>query len=130
MVQRRNDSYEVEAVVEERVSHHVTLDKGNARVRETGSSSARDGAIVGVNRDNLFAVLSKPPSEQAGAATNIQSTPRTRRNRTQHEIVVVNIVIPRPRVHALPLLPTHRIASWPCRRFGELLTVRNTQTRI
>ncbi len=117
MVQRRNDSYEIETVVEERASHHVTLYKVNARVRETGSSSAGDGAIVGINRDNLFTVLSKPPSEQAGTTTNIESTPRTRRNRTQHEIVVVNIVVPRPRVHALLFLPTNRLATWlPCRR--------------
>jgi hypothetical protein len=53
------------------VSHHVTLDKGNAMVRRTGSSSARDDAVIDVNRDNLFAMLGKPPSEQSCAASNV-----------------------------------------------------------
>jgi hypothetical protein len=119
MVQRRNGCDEIEAVVGERVSHHITLDKGNARVRRTGSSSARDDAMVGINRDDLLAMFSKPTSEQACAASDVESTPGARRNRTQYEIVIVNIVIPWTLTHALLIVAQ----SSTCHLAGLSITV-------
>ncbi len=99
VVQYRNGGDEIEAAVDERVGHRVTLDKGDPRVRQAGCPSIGDHAFVGIDRDNVVASLCKPPGEQASAASHVEGAPGTRRNRTQHEIMIVNIVIPWPRAH-------------------------------
>ncbi len=95
VVQGGDDRNEFKAGFGEGVTHDIALNKADAAARHAGSPGACDRVVIGIYADDLLAMLSEPIGEKACAASHIEGSPAVRRNSANHEIVIVNVVIPR-----------------------------------
>ena len=59
---------------------------------------------VNVERNHLVAMRRKLPRQKAFTASYVQSEAAAWRNRTQHNGMIVNVVVPRRLRHASPIM--------------------------
>ena len=55
--------------------------------------------MINVNGSHVLAMERKLPGEKSVTATRIQSVAAKRRNRTQHDVVIVDVVVPGSGAH-------------------------------
>src|ERR1017187_6619569 len=104
MVQHRDGGDKVKTLGK-RVGHHVTVDESDTSVWRASGASARDDVTIHVNRGDVVAQPCKPAGKQACAAPDIKGTRTIEGNRTQYQVVVMNVVIPSRRAHRSSIVP-------------------------
>jgi hypothetical protein len=99
VVDRGNRRNEIKLAVGKWVCHHISLDKFDGQIRAASAPGPGDDVVVNIDCSHLVTTLRHPCRKQAQAASHIESTPAAWHGQSQHEIVIVNIVIPPAESH-------------------------------
>src|SRR5262249_16470982 len=78
----------------ELVGHNVALNKRDPRLRNAPSLGPREHVTVVVYGQHLLAAKCELSRQKTLAATYVERTPATGWDRPQHQVVVMNVVIP------------------------------------